>query len=425
MKGNRHPLARRAIVLLAFAAAAAAKQGYDLVFPVPLAAQTTAARETVETEPIRCWWRTSVPAVRIGEPFTIVLTCAVVETETVTVVPNQTELAPNAVQLPPFDVIGGSQGDDLRTPDRRFFQYEYQARLISPDLFGKDVKLPEMRISYKIRTRVDGETLEGRDLLYLLPDTSVRVLSLVPADAADIRDATRETFTDVERRVSRANLLQVGGGILMAFAVLAALVGVTRAVGGSSRKAPAARTLASDAAILRQAGRELSDLERARREEDWNPALTARLLTVLRILAAYALGAPPSATAPDTSRAAAAPSGAKTADGAMTLRGRGLRAADVAVPGWVTPVAIAEELKRAPGGDHPRAAVLQPLHEALSRITALQYARDAASPDAAVDGALEAASSALRQLKIDNLWIVRKGRTLADRAGLTGRAWSR
>src|SRR5688572_30376646 len=79
------------------------------------------ARDGVETDPIRCWWRTSVPAVRVGEPFSVVLTCAVVETDAVTVIPSQTELDPNALQLPPFDVLGGSHAADLRTADHRFF----------------------------------------------------------------------------------------------------------------------------------------------------------------------------------------------------------------------------------------------------------------------------------------------------------------
>ena len=80
-----------------------------------------------KTDPIRCWWRTSARAVRVGEPFSVVFTCAVIETESVTVVPNQAELDPDAVQLPPFDVIGGSQGTDLRTADHRFFQYRIPA----------------------------------------------------------------------------------------------------------------------------------------------------------------------------------------------------------------------------------------------------------------------------------------------------------
>ena len=191
---------------------------FTLSLGVPAAGQTP-GREGVETDPIRCWWKTSVPAVRVGEPFSVVLTCAVVETDVVTVVPSQAELNPDALQLPPFDVIGGSHAADLRTADRRFFQYEYRLRLISEEQFGKDVKVPDLKISYKVRTRVNGESQEGRDLAYILPATSVRVLSLVPADASNIRDASAETFDDVGRRLSRATLLRVIGGVLIGFAL--------------------------------------------------------------------------------------------------------------------------------------------------------------------------------------------------------------
>ena len=172
-------------------------------------------------------------AVRVGEPFSVVLTCSVVETDAVTVVPNQAELDPDAMQLPPFDVIGGSRGTDLRTADHRFFQYEYRLRVVGEDLFDKDVELPALTISYRVRSRVDAEAVEGRDQVYVLPQTSVRVLSLVPADAIDIRDASIDTFETIDRRLSRANLLRVVGGVLIGFAALAGLVAVVRLAGGA------------------------------------------------------------------------------------------------------------------------------------------------------------------------------------------------
>src|SRR5438105_1079752 len=78
-----------------------------------------------EEDPIACWWRTSASAVRAGQPFTLVLTCAVVENALVTIVPDESRLDPSVMQLAPFDVIGGRHGTDLRADDRRFFQYEY------------------------------------------------------------------------------------------------------------------------------------------------------------------------------------------------------------------------------------------------------------------------------------------------------------
>jgi hypothetical protein len=60
------------------------------------------------------------------------------------------------------------------------------------------------------------------------------------------------------------------------------------------------------------------------------------------------------------------------------------------------------------------------LETVLSRLTATQYARDTAPDEAPIDEALAVAASALRRMKIDNLWIVRKARALRARAGLEG-----
>src|SRR3954451_5345768 len=107
----------------------------------------SAAAQTVQTDPLQCWWRTSAGAVRGGEAVTVVLTCAVHETAAATVVVDQTRLEPSVVQFAPFEVLGGSHGADLRTDQRRFFQYVYRLRLIAENLFGKDVALPETKLS--------------------------------------------------------------------------------------------------------------------------------------------------------------------------------------------------------------------------------------------------------------------------------------
>src|SRR5258707_4744244 len=160
---------------------------------------------TTKADPIQCWWRTSAGAVRVGETFSAVLTCAVLETPDVKVVADQSKLEPSVVQFAPFEVTGGSHAADLRTDDRRFFQYEYKLRLLAENLFGKDAQIPETKISYRVQSHTGQaaaagggngpkETIEGRDQTYLMPPMSVRVLSLVPADASDIRDAGSEGF---------------------------------------------------------------------------------------------------------------------------------------------------------------------------------------------------------------------------------------
>src|SRR5215471_20574028 len=154
-----------------------------LVFALMLAAAgvSNAAAQTVQPDPLPCWWRTSAGAVRVGEPFTVVLTCAVLETEDATVVVDQTRLEPSVVQFAPFEVLGGSHGADLRSDQRRFFQYEYRLRLIADGMFGKDVALPDTKISYRVQSKVGQKTsLQGRDQTYVMPAQSRRVLSLLP-----------------------------------------------------------------------------------------------------------------------------------------------------------------------------------------------------------------------------------------------------
>src|SRR3954453_21199081 len=111
-----------------------------------------APAQTVQTDPLQCWWKTSAGAVRVGEPFSVVLTCAVLETDAATVVVDQSRLEPSVVQFAPFEVLGGSHGADLRTDQRRFFQYEYRLRLITDTMFGKDAALPETKISYRVQS---------------------------------------------------------------------------------------------------------------------------------------------------------------------------------------------------------------------------------------------------------------------------------
>jgi hypothetical protein len=395
----------------------------------------------VETEPIRCWRRTSAPAVRVGEPFSIVLTCAVVETEPVTVVPTEAELAPNAVQLPPFDVLGGSHPADLRTEDHRFFQYEYRVRLVSDEFFGRDVLLTPMKITYKVRTRLENEAIEGRDQSYVLPDATIRVLSLVPDNGGDIRDASSETFDGIDRRIGRANLLRVSGLVLMGFAALAAVIALVRLAGGMRARRTTTRSLVSDGAVLRQLGRELGAIGRARRESEWTPALNARLLTAVRILSGYALELPVTAVPPVSSNGmpsragdAVAPPDRRvssgvdhTREGELVVRLRGMHTRNVVVPAWVTPTMVADErarLERSAGGGG-RSAALDELQRTLSLLTAAQYGREKTVDESALDAALASASGMLRRLRIANTWIGKKLRSTAfTKATLEDRLWS-
>lgn len=244
----------------------------------------------VEVEPIKCWWRTSSSAVRTGEPFTLTMTCAVVETEANKVVPDHSKLDQQVVQLPPFEVIGGTHPGDIVVPGKRFFQYDYRVRLIAEDAFGNDVPIPPMEISYRIESQVKGgESVQGRDQSYALPKASVRLMSMVPDDTSDIREAPATLFSGIEDRDSRAQVMQTIAGILFG---LAGVVVIVMLISMLRRKKPAtaaAQTHMPHRAILAAVGKELDEVQRQSRG-GWTQDLAGRALAAARITGSYAIG---------------------------------------------------------------------------------------------------------------------------------------
>jgi len=364
----------------------------------------------------------------VGEPFTVVLTCAVLESDAATVVVDQSRLEPSVVQFAPFEVLGGSHGADLRTDLRRFFQYEYRLRLIAENLFGRDAALPETKLSYRVQSKVGQNTsLQGRDQSYVLPAQSVRVLSLVPGDASDIRDTPAETFSDLDQRAFRANLLVVIGGVLLVLAGLVALLALVRLFARYRKPAATSDRLIGDATILRGVGRELTAVRRQRENDGWSPELAGRALAALRIAATYAVGRrvghlPAIPQSPQS----AAGNPESTEPGRLVLRAGWLRGKRISVSGAITRQTVADELARAAASSGARrTAFLESLEQALSALTIAQYGRETAMDDAALDRALADGVGVLRRMKIEQMWFLK--RLAAWRAGraLDNRAWSR
>ena len=385
-----------------------------------------ARAQTVQTDPLQCWWRTSAGAVRVGEPFTVVLTCAVLETDAATVVVDQTRLEPSVVQFVPFEVLGGSHGADLRTDERRFFQYVYRLRLIAENLFGRDVALPETKLSYRVQTKVadTSAALQGRDQTYLMPAQSVRVLSLVPADATDIRDTSSgEIFGDLDQRAFRANLLTIVGGVLFVLGGLMALLALVRVARRFRKTATVSERMIADGTVLRGVGRELAAVRRDRGGSGWTSDLAGRALAALRVAATYALGRKAGLLPALPQSAARTP---PFEAGRLVLRAGWPRGKRVAVSGGVTSQTVTRELALASTAANPRrAALLASLEQALTTLTAAQYSRDAAMDDASLDQALATGSQVVRRMKFEQIWFMK--RLAARRAGtaLDNRAWSR
>ena len=98
---------------------------------------------------------------------------AVLETEATRIVPDFSKLEANVVQLPPFEVLGGTHPGDLLITGKRFFQYDYRLRLLAEDNCGADVAVPPLEVSYRVESKVSGgESVQGRDQSYALPRTA-------------------------------------------------------------------------------------------------------------------------------------------------------------------------------------------------------------------------------------------------------------
>jgi hypothetical protein len=388
-----------------------------------LSGTAVARAQNVETAPLQCWWRTSAGAVRVGEPFTVILTCAVLETDEATVVVDQSRLEPSVVQFAPFEVLGGSHGADLRSDQRRFFQYVYRLRLIAENLFGRDVSLPETKLSYRVQTRTgDRQTaLQGRDQTYLLPPQSLRVMSLVPADATDIRDTAGETFGDLDQRAFRANLFSIVGGALLALAGLMALLALVRVARRYRKTTAASERLMTDQVILRGVARELARVRKERDGGGWTPELAGRALAALRIAGTYLLGRPVSLMPASrlTSDGQEAPE-----QGRLILRTWWPKGKRIAVSGAVTPQTIARELALGTA-DARRSKLFESLGRALAAFTVAHFGRDGKLDEGALDESLGTAKDVLNRARLEQLWIMKQIAARRALAPLESRVWSR
>src|SRR5918994_1080062 len=120
----------------------------------PAGAQTKRAPRPgeVESDPIRCWWKADRSAIRVGERFTLVLTCGVIETSGITVVPAVNQLEPGAISLTPFEAVAGIRHEDVVVPPWRYIQYEYAMRLLSEGYIGHDVNIPALTVTYNLQS---------------------------------------------------------------------------------------------------------------------------------------------------------------------------------------------------------------------------------------------------------------------------------
>jgi hypothetical protein len=365
----------------------AAAAASTLLVATTAMAQTPAGGTVVEADPVRCWWRTDRASIRMGEPFEAVLTCAALETASTRVVVDRSRLDPTVLSVPPFDVLGGTTAEDATTAARRFFQYTYQLRLLNDAAFGQDVSLAGLTITYRIDTLTgEGTTSQGRDQTYALPALAVRVLSLVPGGARDIRDASALTFADLEARRFRGRALGIIGWVLYALAGAVVALAIVRAYGALGVPAKARSSLVSGRAILQRAKGELAEVTRARQADGWTDALVARAAAALRLVGGYAIGAP---AAQSIGRAA------QVAEGQLALSQGLLRRRHALVSSSVTPAALTAAAETD--------GAVQRVRDGLTAATAARFGR-ARVDEGAVESAVTAAGELAGRLAWRHSW---------------------
>lgn len=369
--------------------------------PAARAGRDAAAVVLTPERPLQCWWRASTGAVRVGEVLEITLTCAVLETPGAFAVPDESRLTVAAVQLMPFEIVGGSHPPDVRDGDRRLFQYVYQVRLLDTDAIGRDVRLPPLAISYRVRSGAGTAAAQaGRDLVHLMPQLIIRVVSQVPADAEDIRDGADASLTRIDALRFRANAFRAGAMVLGALglvALLSTLAPLLRRL-----RARRARVVGrvSDRLVLTHAAGVLDQLVRDA-ALGWTPEAIAAAHGATRLVAAGVMR--------DGVRQMRLGTLAALPEGRLLLRRRLRRGGD-ALTAHVTGAAVGQAIAALPAtASATERARLERVRESLDTLTRAQYVQDANLDDrAAIDEAVASARDLARAVARERLWSPRE-----------------
>ena len=360
-----------------------------MVLAAMLALLLPAASRAQGIDPIRCWWQSSAGAITIGEAFEVVLTCAVIETPSMQVVADESRLGVASIQMAPFEILGGSHPADAHREQRRFFQYHYQLRLISANAIGRDVNVPALSIPYRVHSRVGAAAaLEGRDLSYLMPALPIKVLSLVPKEAADIRDGSDASLGAVESLRFRSSMFQILAIALAAIGTVMAVLALVPLARGTRKAGVVESDRLPDRAVASHAAQSVREAQAQAAADGWTDETVAKALASVRVIAALAIKHPVS----EKVLAATAP----VPEGRLAVtHGRiKSRRASVSSPVTASDVAVSgSKLDDSVSLTHRHQ--LAGLQSALAEFTAALYrqapARDAATLNEAARHALEVA----------------------------------
>ena len=367
----------------------------------------------VESDPIRCWWKADRSAIRVGEQFQLVLTCGVIETSTIKVVPVVNQLEPGAISLTPFEAVAGERREDVIVSPWRYIQYEYSMRLLNEGFFGQDVNIPALTVTYNVQLPGAG-TSEGRDQGYVLPALPMRVLSIVPRAASDIRDASGQTFANVESRRNRATAELVAASIAFAFAAVLAALALVRLAGRFRIRDPKVIRPLASSTMLRGAMRTLRAARREAAREGWSTPLMARAIAALRVAGSVALGR-------QVAQLHVA-NGKPERVGQLEVRSGLIRRKRVLLSGATTPAALLAAIENGNGASSR--ATLQPIMDALQAFSVAVYGRAGEADTQALNNAADEAMATVRRMWLRSMVPLPTARTAHVRSLPSTRAGS-
>jgi len=346
--------------------------------------------------------------VRVGEAFGLTLTCGVIEAGPIAVVPSLTQLEGGAIQLTPFEVVSATRRADVVVPPWRYVQFEYSVRLLNDGYFGQDINLPALTVTYNLKSA--GADSAGRDQSYVLPALPMRILSLVPKAAGDIRDASALTFADIESRRYYSTAARVASAIALVFAAVFAVLSLLRFAQRFRVRTPAAARPVPASSLLAGCATTLRDVQRDARSAGWSPELARRALPAMRIAGATALGRPIAQQRVATDVA--------SREGQVVVKTGTLGLGRAMISAATTPGAIATALNGgSTGGARARGAMAQ-LGDALQAFGRAAYGRKSgdqggqAIDGAELDRAMESALEAVGRLRVGALWPMRMVQTV-------------
>lgn len=354
----------------------------------PEDASTTGEASTA-VDALQCWRRIGQSAVRVGERFTMTVTCSAVETDRARTITDPVALEPASIDVTPFEVLDGERFEEVRTGPFRFFQYRYTVRLITETSFGEDVELPALELTYRIERRLGNDpALVGRELTYILPPEPIRIVSLVPNAVVDIRDLPPATFGDVRARVFRANTLTLGAALLGVVALGVLLMGVARTARARRGDAPSVEKPVSLPRIVAAALGELTGVQQTTATQGWSVDAVARALPALRVAGSVAL------TGHVTHTKVGADTQAR--DGQLRIRHGLLGTKTVVVSSGLTAAPLTATTNAPAVGD---AQLTADVGQAVALFTRARYGRHDELPTDELTRALDTAVAGLKRLR--------------------------